>query len=304
MRVKRRSFAKRYLFVILTIFSAFLTLDAQSVAGTLRGNLRDDLPNIDPASFNGPVGHRLLSLVYEGLTTISQDGRLAPALAIRWETPDHGRTWRFFLRPGVRFHSGRALTAADVRHSFESLLRAKRPAISAQFLEKLQGRDDFQQGRSTGLAGVVEIDPLTVELRFDDAVATFPHYPFFIVDGGAETAWGPGWHNAHSGGTGPFRLKSWRRGRDLSLSVNHDYWGLKPAVEEISFIVAPGVEAAHARGQGGGPARRCGAADPAQLSRQQPLHAARRRQGPGRDRDRGGHPRGPGRGRMPHHRCP
>lgn len=244
MCVKRQSFAQRYLFTIIAVTVVFLTFGGQSIAATLRGNLRDDLPNIDPTAFNGPIGNRLLSLVYEGLTAISQSGQLVPALATRWETQDGGRAWRFFLRPGVRFHSGRPLTAADVRRSMEMLLHAKRPSISGQFLDKLQGREDFQHGRSSRLAGVVEIDPLTVEFRFDDAVATFPHYPFFIVDSGAEAEWGTGWHNAHSGGSGPFKLASWRRGRDLKLTANQDYWGPKPAVEEVSFIVAPGIDAA------------------------------------------------------------
>ncbi|HRQ82953.1 MAG TPA: ABC transporter substrate-binding protein, partial [Azospirillaceae bacterium] len=212
----------------------------------------------------------MLSLVYEGLTAISQDGRLVPALAERWETPDDGRTWRFFLRPGVRFHSGRPVTSADVRHSMEVLLRAKRPSISVQFLDKLQGREDFQSGRSMRLAGVVEIAPLTVEFRFEEAVAAFPYYPFFIVDGGATTEWGQSWHNAHSGGSGPFKLKSWRRGRDLTLTANQDYWGPKPAVENVSFTLAPGIDAALAMFDAGEldfviavePAHRLIAADP------------------------------------------
>ena len=283
MRVKRPSSVIRHLFASIAVVVAFIAFSPVSIAATLRGNLRDDLPNIDPAAFNGPIGHRLLSLVYQGFTSISQDGQLVPALAVRWETPDHGRTWRFFLRPGVRFHSGRPLSASDVRHSLESLLRAKRPSISAQFLDKLKGREDFQHGRSPRLAGVVEIDRLTVELRFDEAVAAFPYYPFFIVDGGAEAAWGPGWHNAHSGGAGPFKLKEWRRGRDLTLTVNHDYWGPKPAVEELSFIVAPGIDAALAMFDAGAldfvaavePAHRLIATDPRRLAA---LQAVERRQ--------------------------
>lgn len=274
MFVKRQSSAQRYFFTIFSVVLVFLILGGQSIAATLRGNLRDDLPNVDPAGFSGPVGNRLLSLVYEGLTAISRDGQLVPALATRWETQDDGRAWRFFLRPGVRFHSGRPLTAADVRHSMETLLRAKRPSISAQFLNKLQGREDFQHGRSSSLAGVVEIDPLTVEFRFDEAVAAFPYYPFFIIDSGAAKEWGPSWHNAHSGGSGPFKLAAWRRGRDLKLTVNPNYWGPKPAAEEVSFIVAPGIEAALAMFDAGEldfvmavePAHRLIAADPRRLA--------------------------------------
>lgn len=283
MCVKRQSSAQQYFFTIVAVAVFFLTFSGQSIAATLRGNLRDDLPNVDPVAFSGPIGNRLLSLVYEGLTAISQNGELVPALATRWETQENGRAWRFFLRPGVRFHSGRPLTAADVRYSMETLLRAKRPSVSAQFLDKLQGREDFQHGRSSSLAGVVEIDSLTVEFRFDEAVAAFPYYPFFIIDSGAAKEWGPSWHNAHSGGSGPFKLASWRRGRDLKLTVNQDYWGPKPAAEEISFIVAPGIDAALAMFDAGEldfvmavePAHRLIAADP---RRRAALQAVKRMQ--------------------------
>lgn len=210
----------------------------------LRGNLRDEIPNADPAAFNGLIGHRLLSLVYEGLTAVSPDGGVAPGLATHWETPDDGRTWRFHLRRDVRFHGGRPFTAADVRTSFETALTAKRPPITAHYLENIQGRADFVAGRASRLAGVVELDPATVELRFDEPAPVFPYYPTFVFDGGARAEWGDGWHAAHSGGTGPFRLAEWRRGREVRLEANDDYWKGTPAVRGLRFLSVPSVDAA------------------------------------------------------------
>lgn len=56
--------------------------------------------------------------VYEGLTRLRQDFRLEPALATSWELVDP-RTWRFELRPGVRFHDGSPLSAGAVAFSLE-----------------------------------------------------------------------------------------------------------------------------------------------------------------------------------------
>lgn len=244
MRAKYRYDALSKLLIGALFFFAITAYATPTIAVTLRGNLRDDLPNVDPAAFNGPIGHRILSLVYEGLTAISPEGRLIPALATRWETLDDGRAWRFHLRPNVRFHSGRPFTARDVRLSFEALIKAKRPAIGAQFLQKLHGRAAFQRGEAQTIAGIVEIDPLTVEMRFEEPQAAFPYYPFFIFDSGAEAAWGAGWRNTHSGGTGPFVLASWRRGRDLTLEANRQYWGPTPAADGVQFINTPSVDTA------------------------------------------------------------
>lgn len=215
-----------------------------AIAQILRGNLRDDIPGVDPAAFNGLIAHRLLSLTYEGLTGVAPDGGIVPALATRWETPDEGRTWRFYLRPGVKFHSGRSLTAADVRSSFEIALTAKRPPVAAQLLENIVGRQDFLDGRSLNLTGVVEDDPLTVTLHFTEPTPLFPYYPIFIFDGGARAAWGANWHAAHSGGTGPFRLAEWRRGREVRLETNKDYWGAVPAAEGVRLLILPSADAA------------------------------------------------------------
>jgi len=48
---------------------------------------------------------------------------LQPDLAERWETPD-ALTYMFHLRPGVRFHDGSAVTAADVKGTFDFVLNS------------------------------------------------------------------------------------------------------------------------------------------------------------------------------------
>jgi peptide/nickel transport system substrate-binding protein len=49
-----------------------------------------------------------------GLVAIDPAGRAQPALADRWEATD-AVTWRFRVRPGLTFHDGTPLTAAEIR---------------------------------------------------------------------------------------------------------------------------------------------------------------------------------------------
>src|SRR5262245_35038688 len=66
----------------------------------------------------------VLKPMYENLLTRDpKTGELAPMLAERWQVLDGGRTWRFHLRKGVRFHNGAEMTAEDVKFTFTTLAK-------------------------------------------------------------------------------------------------------------------------------------------------------------------------------------
>src|SRR5918912_4272671 len=60
--------------------------------------------------------------VAEPLVRLTPDFRVAPLLATAWEYRG-ANTWRFHLRPGVRFHDGQKLTAEAVRWSIVQQIR-------------------------------------------------------------------------------------------------------------------------------------------------------------------------------------
>src|SRR3981189_121650 len=65
----------------------------------------------------------VLKPLWENLLSRDAKGNLIPMLAERWEFLDGGRTWRFHLRRGVRFHNGDPFTAEDVKFTFASMAR-------------------------------------------------------------------------------------------------------------------------------------------------------------------------------------
>jgi ABC-type transport system substrate-binding protein len=213
-----------------------------------RTNLNDDLQTIDPFSFTGLITYNLLSQVYQGFTALSPDGRVVPALATSWHTPDGGWTWRIVLRSGVRFHSGREFTAEDVRWTFVQLLKKRpQPSLGAFELRQVVGAQDVEDGRTEALAGVTVIDRYTVDVHFTAPDAVFPLVPFFFVDSGIVAQYGPDWVGHGSAGTGPFRLVSWRRNQDVVLAAHRDYWGGAPSVDGVRFSVIPHAETLLAR---------------------------------------------------------
>ena len=69
--------------------------------------------SLDPHLHNEVLTFSVLQNVYDALVSFDDELRVQPSLAASWESPDD-LTWRFHLRPGVRFHDGRPLTADDV----------------------------------------------------------------------------------------------------------------------------------------------------------------------------------------------
>lgn len=53
-----------------------------------------------------------------GLTTIMEDGSVAPALAERWETSDKGKVYTFYLRENISWQDGTPLKASQLVYPF------------------------------------------------------------------------------------------------------------------------------------------------------------------------------------------
>ncbi len=84
--------------------------------GIAAGNTSD---SVDPAIAEHVYVHMLLHAYNAYLTEVMADGTLAGELAEGWESTPDAATWTFRLRPGVMFHDGRPVTAADVVASID-----------------------------------------------------------------------------------------------------------------------------------------------------------------------------------------
>ena len=65
----------------------------------------------DPWQMPDGIARRL---VLDTLTTVSDTGGAQPALAVRWESQNAAHRWEFWIRPGVHFQDGEALTSDTV----------------------------------------------------------------------------------------------------------------------------------------------------------------------------------------------
>jgi peptide/nickel transport system substrate-binding protein len=210
---------------------------ADSYGGTLRVHLEAEPPHLNPLAEGHQVIQRVVSgLVYQPLVECGPD-RAVPLLADGWEESPDGLRLLLRLRPGVRWHDDRPLTAVDVQASLEPLLRSnsRQPALRALLgdVEAVEVMPDrtvrLRLARPSRLVvrALCEVPILPVELARGPAPA-----------GGAGTARPPV-------GTGPFRFAGWERGKRIRLLRHRPRAGLQadgapaggPYLDEIVFEI-------------------------------------------------------------------
>jgi len=173
----------------------------------------------DPHLQNESLTSAILANLYDALTEFDGEVKVRPALAVGWRNPDD-RTWVFSIRPSVRFHDGRSLTAEDVVFS----------------LERARGRP------GTGLASyLVEVEsvralgPRTVEVKtFRPFAALLSKLAMvsIVPRDAPETITAPI-------GTGSYRLARSDGGRVEMVRAARSWRG-RAGADVLVFVVEPG----------------------------------------------------------------
>ena len=186
-------------------------------------------PHIDPCHV----------AVYETLVVKGPDWRARPRLAERWETSADGLEWRFRLRPGARFHSGRRCDAQAVIAALEHL-RFADPTGQLWYWDPVdtvepEGEDTlvfrlrFPYSRLPSLLWGTHSTVYNEALRAEDP----ERFGFAVADG-----------------TGPFRLRSWAPDRIVAERTRPDPGGARrlDGIEWVSILEPEARLAALERG--------------------------------------------------------
>ena len=179
---------------------------------------------LDPHRRNEAVTFGVLSNIYEALTSFDPHLDVQPGLAESWENPDN-LTWRFHLRPGVRFHDGRPFTSADVVAALDRARTLPGGDMSSYLVE---------------VTGVRAVDELTVEVSTARPYAILLNKLAFVLitpRGTSDTIERPI-------GTGPYRFRDETTDARLRLQANDAYWGPEPSIRDVTIV---GVADPHER---------------------------------------------------------
>jgi len=183
---------------------------------------------LDPFRVYGTQAQSFFRLIFEPLFDRASDGTIRTPLLERWGPVDR-LTWEFRLRPGVRFHDGGELTAADVVYSIGRIVD---PQVNSP------RRHEFGE-----IDTIVATDHLTVRITTKRPYALLParlsQFSMVLPDRmrGRDAAD----FFREPIGLGPFKLTE-LNSRQAILGAFADYHGGAPKVPRVVFQFIPEAE--------------------------------------------------------------
>ncbi len=182
-------------------------------------------------------------LVYSGLVSFDPNLNLTPDLAESWEVNAEGTVYTFQLRTNAKFHNGRPVTAQDVIYSWE---RAASPALASDtvltYLGDIVGVREMNAGEADNIAGLTALDDHTLQVTIDAPKPYFLlklTYPTAFVVDRENVESGEEWYRTPNG-TGPFKLREWRRFEVMVYEANADFYLGAPSIPYIVFQLYSG----------------------------------------------------------------
>ena len=96
---------------------------------------------VDPHVIQGSRTGWVLGLIAEGLLNYDKGLNPVPWLAKSWDISSDGTQYTFYLEKGVKFHTGREMTAGDVKYSLERIIEPKTGSRRRKNLEIIRKID-------------------------------------------------------------------------------------------------------------------------------------------------------------------
>ena len=178
------------------------------------------------------------------------EGKLYPSVFSEWSSNDDYTVWTFKIDANARFSDGSAITADDVKGTWEVCTQ---PQTQHQrkdlFFSGIIGYDEAVTGSVTTLSGIVAKDDQTVEVTlktpdplFADRIATNLIGPMKIsqvrgADGQEIPEWWLPKNNAVW--SGPFMWTEMDPDQGTGLMVRNPYWwGETPKLDKIQIVAS------------------------------------------------------------------
>ena len=207
----RRGFLKT---TAATAIAASLPMGAAFAMPKRGGHLRvgkghgQTTDTLNPGTWENGFTIGMAFAIHGRLTEVLGDGSLAPELAESWEASPDAKTWRFKIRSGVKFHSGKDLTPEDVVasiafHRGEDSTSAAGPLVAP--IENMSIDGDtvvFElSGGNADFPFILSDYHLTIHPAKDDSID---------------------WQSAD--GCGSYTLKSYNFGVSVTMERNPNHW--------------------------------------------------------------------------------
>jgi ABC-type transport system substrate-binding protein len=254
----------RSLTLALLAAACALPVAAQEPRKVLRLAYRVAETSFDPVKVNDLYSRTVTPHIFEALYTydhLARPAKIKPQLAVGMpEASDDFRTWTVKVRPGIYFADDpafkgkrREVVAQDFVYAFQRIADPANKSPQWGFIDAQIGFVGLAEVRQAALdaktpfnyerpiEGLKALDRYTVQFRLREP------RPRFVENLAAPDIYGAQARevvefygeqiDAHPVGTGPFRLKQWRRSSLIVLERNPDYRGevydAEPAPDDV-----------------------------------------------------------------------
>jgi peptide/nickel transport system substrate-binding protein len=184
--------------------------------------------SMDPADMHSGDDAYHTFAVYNRLIDVDDNFQTIPELATEWSVSPDGKTWTFKLREGVKFHSGKDFTSADVVYTFKRFFDPELGSGAKAVLEFLDPE------------GIKAVDKYTVSFTTKNAVVELPvlisnKFTNIVPDGSKHEEL-----RLKADGTGPFMQEQFTPNDPVRiLRKNPNYWDAgKPKADCLRITVA------------------------------------------------------------------
>lgn len=211
---------------------------------TLVRNNGTEPQSLDPHKIEGVAESHLSRDLFEGLVIINVNGEMESRVAESWDSDDF-ITWRFKLKPDLKWSNGDALTAHDFSYAWQRLADPKTSSPYASYLQNahFMNIDEIIAGNLPAeQLGVKALDETTLEITLSTAVPYLPkllaHTVMAPVPQSVIEQYGDQWTNPGKFvGNGAYKLKNWQVNEYILLERNKHYWdNAQTIIDEVTFL--------------------------------------------------------------------
>ena len=200
--------------------------------GILLAAIGADAPGLDPHQEQTFATLQPVAPLYSTLLQIDPYSypNIIGDVASEWKISPDGLTYTFKIRPGIRFHDGSPLTAADVKASYDKIIFPP-PGVRS-----------IRQYHYSAVASVEAPDPSTVvfKLKFPSASLLLNlASPWNVIYPKKYLDKDPNYFKNNVVGSGPFKFKSYTRGSTFEGERNPDYFVKdRPYLDGYKFFIS------------------------------------------------------------------
>ncbi|KFI40431.1 ABC-type transporter [Bifidobacterium actinocoloniiforme DSM 22766] len=227
-------------------------------AGQVDSNAIITVNNVEPSSDLTPskvtdtAGWKLATLLFDGLVTFGDDGRLIYANADSITPNQDASAYTIKLKPGLRFSNGEPIGAMTYARAWSFAANVANGQTGGSIFSTIAGYEDLQNphgSKDAILSGLSAPDASTLRVQLNAPDSSFPYkvgdvsfLPLPSVAYKDIAAFG-----RHPIGNGPYRFKSWTPNQSISLVKDPGYRGPRKVRNGgVTFRDYQSLEAAYA----------------------------------------------------------